>query len=67
MLKCSLQKNVLNQVCVCIVGSVLVLRVYSAKVDDFDTMSLVFSLMCLVRQIIVFQHTEAQCYVKLVI
>ena len=39
-----------------IVGSVLVLRVYAAKVDGFDTTSLVFSLMCLVRQIIVFQH-----------
>jgi len=40
-----------------IVGSVLVLRVYAAKVDGFDTASLVFLLMCLVRPIIVFKHT----------
>lgn len=47
-----------------IVRSVLVLSVYAAKVDGFDTASLVFMLMCLVKQIIVFKHTEAQCYVK---
>ena len=36
---------------------VLVLRVYAAKADGFDTASLVVLLMCLVRQIIVFKHT----------
>jgi hypothetical protein len=40
-----------------IVGSVLVLRVYAATLDGFDTASLVFMLICLVRPIIVFKHT----------
>lgn len=45
-----------------VLGNNLMLRVYAATVDGFDTASLGFMLMCLVRQIIVFKRAvQAQC------